>query len=203
MKRAILTASLMLVFFVGAVNANTEPIQKITHHRLVIRMGLPCKKTFTVKMAKRAARYVYRHARTITRSDLEMLTRIRRCLRSPHSRPYVSDFYKHQKQLHAKRVIAVKMSQPQGYWLASWYYDGGSTASGFHSYYGIAMCGSAGPCYSFGTKIELFYGGRSVIAVVDDHGPYAGGRNIDLNQNVAHALGFGGVGTVGYRVIGG
>jgi rare lipoprotein A (peptidoglycan hydrolase) len=38
------------------------------------------------------------------------------------------------------------------------------------------------------------------MAVVDDHGPYAGGRNIDLNQNTAAALGFGGVGSVGYHV---
>jgi rare lipoprotein A (peptidoglycan hydrolase) len=39
-------------------------------------------------------------------------------------------------------------------------------------------------------------GGRTVTAVVDDRGPYVGGRQWDLNQNTAGALGFGGVGTV-------
>ena len=40
------------------------------------------------------------------------------------------------------------------------------------------------------------YGGRSVTATVDDRGPFVAGRTWDLNQNVAAALGFGGVGTV-------
>jgi rare lipoprotein A (peptidoglycan hydrolase) len=35
-----------------------------------------------------------------------------------------------------------------------------------------------------------------VTATVDDRGPYVGGRDWDLNQNTAAALGFGGVGTV-------
>ena len=35
-----------------------------------------------------------------------------------------------------------------------------------------------------------------VTAVVDDRGPYVGGRTWDLNQNTAAALGFSGVGTV-------
>jgi rare lipoprotein A (peptidoglycan hydrolase) len=33
-------------------------------------------------------------------------------------------------------------------------------------------------------------------AVVDDRGPYVGGREWDFNQNLAAALGFAGVGTV-------
>ena len=41
-------------------------------------------------------------------------------------------------------------------------------------------------------------GGRTVVATVDDRGPYVGGRTFDLNQNTAAALGFAGVGTVGY-----
>jgi rare lipoprotein A (peptidoglycan hydrolase) len=53
------------------------------------------------------------------------------------------------------------------------------------------------PC---GTRVEFFYGGRSVEAEVDDRGPYVGGRTWDLNQSVAGALGFSGVGTVGYRL---
>jgi peptidoglycan lytic transglycosylase len=74
---------------------------------------------------------------------------------------------------------------------ASWYNDGGTTACGFHARYGVAN--RALPC---GTKVGLRYNGRSVTATVDDRGPYVGGRDWDLNQNTASALGFGGVGVV-------
>jgi rare lipoprotein A len=87
------------------------------------------------------------------------------------------------------------------YGVASWYEDGGQTASGWHSYYGFATCGSSGPCFSFGTRVQFCYHGRCVVAVADDHGPYVYGRNFDLNQNTAAALGFGGVATVAYRVL--
>jgi hypothetical protein len=75
--------------------------------------------------------------------------------------------------------------------LASWYEDAGSTACGFHAYYGVANLSL--PC---GTKVTFRSGSRSVTATVDDRGPYVGGREYDLNQNTAGALGFGGVGTV-------
>lgn len=74
---------------------------------------------------------------------------------------------------------------------ASWYNDGGNTACGFHALYGVAN--RTLPC---GTKVSLRYNGRSVNATVDDRGPYVGGRDWDLNQNTASALGFGGVGAV-------
>jgi hypothetical protein len=74
---------------------------------------------------------------------------------------------------------------------ASWYEDGGSTACGFHAYYGVAN--RTLPC---GTTVSFRYNGRSVTATVDDRGPYVGGRDWDLNQNTAAALGFGGVGVV-------
>jgi rare lipoprotein A len=75
--------------------------------------------------------------------------------------------------------------------LASWYDDAGTTACGFHA--GLGVANRTLPC---GTKVMLSSGGRTVTAVVDDRGPYAGGRTWDLNQNTASALGFGGVGTV-------
>ncbi|HWE32039.1 MAG TPA: septal ring lytic transglycosylase RlpA family protein [Solirubrobacteraceae bacterium] len=75
--------------------------------------------------------------------------------------------------------------------VASWYSDGGSTACGFHAYYGVAN--KTLPC---GTKVTFSYGGRTVTATVDDRGPFVAGREWDLNQNTAGALGFGGVGTV-------
>lgn len=75
--------------------------------------------------------------------------------------------------------------------VASWYQDGGSTACGYHAYYGVANLSL--PC---GTRVTFVYGGHSVTATVDDRGPYVGGRTWDLNQNTAGALGFGGVGNV-------
>lgn len=75
--------------------------------------------------------------------------------------------------------------------VASWYEDGGNTACGFHAGYGVAN--RSLPC---GTKVRFRYGGHAVTAVVDDRGPFVGGRDWDLNQNTAGALGFGGVGTV-------
>lgn len=75
--------------------------------------------------------------------------------------------------------------------VASWYDDAGSTACGFHAHYGVAN--KSLPC---GSQVSFRYNGRSVTATVDDRGPYVAGREWDLNQNTAAALGFGGVGTV-------
>jgi rare lipoprotein A len=75
--------------------------------------------------------------------------------------------------------------------VASWYSDGGSTACGFHAFYGVAN--KTLPC---GTKVTFEYGGRTVTATVDDRGPFVAGRTWDLNQNTAAALGMGGVATV-------
>lgn len=53
----------------------------------------------------------------------------------------------------------------------------------------------------FGTMIEFEYNGRTCTAVVQDRGPYAGGRTFDLGPGTAAALGFSGVGTVNYRIL--
>jgi rare lipoprotein A len=75
--------------------------------------------------------------------------------------------------------------------VASWYYDAGDTACGFHATYGVAN--KTLPC---GTKVTLSYGGRTVVATVDDRGPYVYGRTFDLNENTARYLGMWGVGRV-------
>ena len=86
-------------------------------------------------------------------------------------------------------------STPMQYATASWYYDGGSTASGWHATYGVAN-----RFLAFGTRVLFAYRGRRVEAVVDDRGPFVYGRTWDLNQNVARALGFWGVAPVAYRI---
>jgi hypothetical protein len=75
--------------------------------------------------------------------------------------------------------------------VASWYDDGGTTACGFHASMGVAN--RSLPC---GAKVRFHHGSHTVTATVDDRGPYVGGRDFDLNQNTAAALGFDGVGTV-------
>lgn len=75
--------------------------------------------------------------------------------------------------------------------VASQYDDNGATACGFHATYGVANLSL--PC---GTKVRFFYHGRAITAVVQDRGPYVGGREWDLNQNLAAALGFNGVDSV-------
>jgi rare lipoprotein A len=72
--------------------------------------------------------------------------------------------------------------------IASWYYDAGGTACGFHATYGVAN--KTLPC---GSKVTLSYGGRTVVATVDDRGPYVYGRSFDLDQNTARYLGMSGV----------
>lgn len=96
-----------------------------------------------------------------------------------------------------------------GSWMtgvASYYgigdgFMGGTTANGetvTETSMGIAMLN-----VPFGTRVEIRYGGRSVIAYVNDRGPYAHGRVIDMQPAVARALNFlsVGVGTVQYRFL--
>lgn len=100
-------------------------------------------------------------------------------------------------------------SDTTGSWktgVASYYgigdgFMGGTTASGekvTETSMGIAMLN-----VPFGTRVEIRYGGRSVIAYVNDRGPYAHGRVIDMQPAVARALNFlsVGVGTVQYRFL--
>lgn len=78
---------------------------------------------------------------------------------------------------------------------------GGTTASGdivTETSMGVAMLD-----VPLGTYVEIRYNGKSVVAVVNDRGPYVHGRVIDMQPAVARALGFlsVGVGTVEYRFL--
>ena len=80
---------------------------------------------------------------------------------------------------------------------ASWYNDRrGRTASGMHQHYGVAH-----RTLPFGTTVCISNpaNGRSVEAVVTDRGPFVRGRTIDVNQNVARALGFSGTAHLNYH----
>ena len=73
---------------------------------------------------------------------------------------------------------------------ASWYgpgFDGRSTASGaIFDQEGWTVAHRTLP---LGTILLVSYGGRSVVVLVNDRGPYAGGRILDLSHGVANALG--------------
>jgi rare lipoprotein A (peptidoglycan hydrolase) len=53
----------------------------------------------------------------------------------------------------------------------------------------------------FGTLLAVSYGGRHVIVVVTDRGPYIAGRSLDLSTAAANALGFSGVVPVHAEVV--
>lgn len=90
--------------------------------------------------------------------------------------------------------------------LASWYgpgFHGQTTASGeVYNAYGYSAAHKTLP---LGTEITVSYAGRSVDVVVNDRGPYSGGRELDLSQGAAEYLGLtaAGVDYVEYTYAGG
>jgi peptidoglycan hydrolase CwlO-like protein len=61
---------------------------------------------------------------------------------------------------------------------------------------------SPGLGLSFGTHVAITYGGRRVIVVVTDRGPFSpAGRDFDLTVRAASLLGIDGVGNVHYEVV--
>ena len=53
----------------------------------------------------------------------------------------------------------------------------------------------------FGTKIRVTHKGRSVIVRINDRGPYARGRNLDLSRSAARKIGCKGVCVVQVEVL--
>jgi len=90
--------------------------------------------------------------------------------------------------------------------LASWYgpgFEGQPTASGeIFNPHGFTAAHNTLP---MGTELIVSYGGRAVKVVVNDRGPYSGGRELDLSQGAAEYLGltYAGVDYVDYSVVGG
>ena len=88
-------------------------------------------------------------------------------------------------------------------WTASWYgpgFAGQRTASGEVFDPNALTC--AHRTLPFGTRLQIRNPdtGRSVWVRVNDRGPYAGGRQLDLSQGAAEAIGLAGVGQVIVRV---
>jgi rare lipoprotein A (peptidoglycan hydrolase) len=151
-----------------------------------------CSKTFTVPMIQRAIDAAYAGTREVSASDRAHLRRFVRCARDVTKQSAMHAYWN-----RAWRAWLIRRNPPMFTQLASWYYDAGATACGFHATYGVANKWL--PC---GTKVTFAYHGRQVDAVVQDRGPYVGGRVWDLNQGLAGALGFGGVDYVQVSVAG-
>jgi rare lipoprotein A len=89
--------------------------------------------------------------------------------------------------------------------LASWYgpgFAGSPTASG--DVFDPDGFTAAHKTLPFGTQLTVSYRGRSTQVVVNDRGPYSGGRDLDLSQGAAEYLGLtrAGVAPVDYSVMG-
>jgi len=89
--------------------------------------------------------------------------------------------------------------------LASWYgpgFAGSPTASG--DVFDPDGFTAAHKTLPFGTQLTVSYRGRSTQVVVNDRGPYSGGRDLDLSQGAAEYLGLtrAGLAPVDYTVTG-
>lgn len=85
---------------------------------------------------------------------------------------------------------------------ASWYgpgFEGRSTASGqiFHG----NLLTAASKDLPLGTRLLVGYQGRGVVVLVNDRGPYAGSRVLDLSAAAAQAIGISGVGWVTAEIV--
>ncbi len=104
-------------------------------------------------------------------------------------------------------AATVSRGVPRGWSSArvSWYGPG---------FYGRGMAGGgklgltsmivAHKTLPFGTKVQFWYNGKSIIVPVKDRGPYVAGREFDLGPGTAIALGIDkmGVAKVRYRILG-
>lgn len=87
---------------------------------------------------------------------------------------------------------------------ASWYgpgFDGSTTASG--AIFDQEAWTVAHPNLAFGTILLITHGSTSVLALVNDRGPFVAGRILDLSHGVANALNTvqAGVADVHYEVV--
>lgn len=92
-------------------------------------------------------------------------------------------------------VCLVSQAQANTGGVASWYgpgFQGRRTASGER--FNTNSFTAAHRSFAFGTRVRVINNrtGRSVVVRINDRGPYAHGRVIDLSQAAARAVGMSG-----------
>jgi len=98
--------------------------------------------------------------------------------------------------------VPVEGSLPTFTAVASWYGPGftrARMASG--EPYDPNAYSAASRTLRLGTLLRIGYGGRVVTVRVNDRGPYVRGRDLDLSQAAAAALGLPGIGTVTVQIL--
>lgn len=111
-------------------------------------------------------------------------------------------FARHEEKLRRRREARERRQMHTA--LASWYEDGGSTASGFHAALGFAHLGPGEggyPGMAFGTRVR-FCAASCATGTMDDHGPYVSGREFDLDAALKSALGCSDLCRVRWRIVG-
>ncbi len=148
---------------------------------------LPAQRRAQVKLLARAGRQwrTVAVARTARNGHFSFRYRVQEIGTTPVEVRYGGNAHARAASASAGQIVGLEPT------VASWYYDQGNTACGFHATYGVAN--RTLPC---GTKVTISYGRRTVVATVDDRGPYVYGRSFDLNQNTARFLGMWGVAQV-------
>jgi rare lipoprotein A len=86
--------------------------------------------------------------------------------------------------------------------VASWYgpgFAGNLTANGeIYDPMGLTAANKELP---FNTLLFVKYNGRGVVVRINDRGPYAGDRIIDLSQGAAETVGMSGIGWVDATIV--
>ncbi|HXW83374.1 MAG TPA: septal ring lytic transglycosylase RlpA family protein [Candidatus Binataceae bacterium] len=87
--------------------------------------------------------------------------------------------------------------------VASWYgpgFDGHRTSSG--AIYDQNQLTAASSLYPLGSRVMVtnLDNGRSVVVLINDHGPFKKGRKIDLSHEAARVIGMLGPGTAKVRI---
>lgn len=134
-------------------------------------------------------RYVCRHgARANRRRNCAALVWLRRELRET------------ERAIASRRVARTAAGGSSA--VASWYgpglYGNGMACGGVLT---PATNGVAHRSLACGTRLLVCYSGRCRETSVVDRGPFVGGRDFDLTGGLAASLGFGGVGTITYRLL--
>ena len=86
--------------------------------------------------------------------------------------------------------------------IASWYgpgFEGNPTANG--DIFDPDLFTAASKELPLGTWLYVTHGGRGVVVLVNDRGPYVDGRILDLSQAAAESLGIGGLGWIRAEIL--